>query len=203
LPVRGRTPADIRSRADTLNDLAIRQLWNPRFVELMARFERPAATILSECYFALTEAYKIRWRLGGRTEWTKVAALTAATIAVVKPLRPSSRSDVSDVRWPYLNPSFAIFAAYDGIPQAFYALDFDEQRRVLRALRDAELRCLRPIIAEGNSTDGKYVTEWSFSFDDPQHCMDAAFLDILISYFESLKREEKYRLRLGGAGLSL
>ena len=162
-----------------------------------AEYRHASGRITAECYFALTDAYKARWNLVGRTEGTKVAALTAAAIAVVKPLRPvATARKLVDVEWPYINPSFAIYAAYDGIPHAFYAHDFDEQRRILRSLRDLSLPCLAPILAEGNETDGNFVTTWDL---DPDHS-DMAYLDILVSYFEALKRQQDLLLRVGRAG---
>jgi hypothetical protein len=197
VPFAKRPAAEVSSRADTIKELAIQQLWNPRFVQLEAEYRPVSGKITAECYFALTDAYKARWGLTGRTEATKVAALTAAAIAVVKPIRPvAAAKKLDDIQWPYVNPSFAIFAAYDGIPHAFYAHDFDEQRRVLRSLRDLTLTCVNPIIEEGNRTDGNFVTVWELDHNHP----DLAYLDILVSYFESLKREENLLLRLGRAG---
>jgi hypothetical protein len=197
LPFAQRSTAEVNSRADTISKLANRQLWNPRFVELEAQYNTASGRIVAECYFALTEAYKQRWGLSGRTEGTKVAALTAAAIAVVKPIRPVPQAKkLDDVQWLYVNPSFAIFAAYDGIAHAFYAQDFDERRRLFRSLQQLSLPCIDPIIAEGNATDGKFTTVWQL---DPNH-PDLAYLDVLVSYFEALKREQEYLLRLGRLG---
>lgn len=191
MPVSGKTPHDISARAETLKELAYRQLWNPEFVHLDAQFNPKTANILAECYFAMSEAYKREWKLAGRTEWTKVGALTAATIAVVKPLRPMpGSSKVNDVAWAYFNPSFAMFAAYDGIPGLFFARSFDEQRRVLRALARIEMPSLDPIIAEGNANNGVLTSDWCLTLTT----QELSFLDLLVSYFVLLKENERLRL---------
>jgi hypothetical protein len=195
LSVVGKTAAEVASRADVLAELAFKQLWQRDFVSLAAEFRRPTSRIMAECYFAMSEAYK-RQTLspGARSEWTKVAALTAATIAVVNPIRPSARAaDLGNPAWLYVNPSFAMFAAYDGIPNLFFAKDFDEQRRVLRSLRELRLPSLNPIIVEGVQADGNFTSDWYIDLNSSE----LSYLDLLISYFVLLKENEEIRLRAG------
>jgi hypothetical protein len=94
LAVVGKTAEEIAARAETFRQLAETQLQQEDFKSLNIAFRAELAVILAESYFALSEAYK-RKRLhrDSRTEWSKAAALVAATVSVINPLRPSGRAD--------------------------------------------------------------------------------------------------------------
>lgn len=119
MAVVGKTTEEIVARANLFKELAYQQLWHPVFSSLNIDFRPETANILAESYFALSEAYKRR-RLspGSRTEWIKAAALTAATVAVVNPMRPTGIA--INYRWPYVNPSFAMLCAYGHAHHMFF-----------------------------------------------------------------------------------
>jgi hypothetical protein len=137
--------------------------------------------ILAEAYFALSEAYK-RERLEkeSRTEWVKAAALVAAAVCVINPLRPIGRADT--IEWLYVNPAFAMLCAYGHAQHIFAAQSFDERRRLYQALQSVRLPCLDPLISEGNVTGGKFTTTWNLKLS----AGEISILDALVTAFNLL-----------------
>jgi hypothetical protein len=143
------------------------------------------ANILAEAYFALSEGYKKkRLNPGARTEWSKAAALSAATVAIVDPLRPAARADTNDPLWPYINPLFAMLCAYGHARNMFEWQRFDVKRRVYLALRGIELPSLDPIIQEVRTQNGRFTSTWDLTLSS----REMAYLDLLVSVFDFLPR---------------
>jgi hypothetical protein len=178
LPVVGKTAEEIATRANTFRKLAAIQSLQPDFAALNVAFRPETANILSEGYFALSEGYK-RKRLisGSRTEWTKAAALVAATVSVVNPFRPGGRVD--DPTWLYINPAFSMLCAYGHAQNIFFARPFDERRRFYQSLQSVRLPCLDPIISEGNVSNGNFTSCWNINVSDAE----MSILDALVSLF--------------------
>jgi hypothetical protein len=145
LTVVGKTAEEVATRAETFQALAELQLEQDDFKTPNIAFVPASASILAECYFALSEGYKRRrLRASSRTEWTKAAALVAATVNVVNPLRPSGRTD--DPSWLYVNPAFGMLCAYGHAQHVFLAPPFDEKRRFYQTLQSLRLPCLDPLL---------------------------------------------------------
>jgi hypothetical protein len=53
------------------------------------------------------------------------------------------------------------------------------------------------MIEEANANEGKIVSEWDLK---ELEGVDAAYLDIIVSYFESINRERKLKYELGARG---
>lgn len=185
MAVVGKTAEDVVARAETFRILAEIQIQQHDFKALNIAFDPASAVILAECYFALSEGYK-RKRLHdtSRTEWTKAAALVAATVSVVNPLRPSGRVD--DPSWLYINPSFGMLCAYGHARHIFFVRAFDDRRRFYQSLQSLRLPCLDPIIAEGNVTNGKFVSNWTIDISQGEMSQ----LDGLVTSFAILKQNE-------------
>jgi hypothetical protein len=197
LAVVGKTAEEIAARAETFSALAHAQLWLPEFAALNIHFEPATASILAEAYFAISEAYKReRLKPGSRTEWTKAAALAAATVAIVKPLRPVGAPN--DPLWPLINPMFAMTCAYGYVRNMFGAKPFDEKHRMYRALMGLELPSLAALIEEGNATKGKFQSRWEITLSPHE----IALLDLLVAYFVQLQENEHLLLKLGAAAKS-
>jgi hypothetical protein len=198
LAVVGKTAEEIAACAETFGTLAHAQLWLPDFTALNAHFEPATAPILAEAYFAISEAYKReRLKPGSRTEWTKAAAFSAATVAIVKPLRPIGAP--TDPLWPLINPMFAMTCAYGHVRNMFGAKPFDEKNRMYRALMGLELPSLAVLIDEGNATRGKFQSKWEITLSR----QELALLDLLVAYFVQLQENEHLLLKLGAAAVSL
>jgi hypothetical protein len=181
LPVVGKTAEDIAARAETFRVLADTQLQQPDFAALNIVCRPRAENILAESYFALSEAYKrIRLQDSSLTEWVKAGALVAATVSVVNPLRPSGRADT--IEWPYVNPAFALLCAYGHAHRIFTPQAFDERRRLYQALQSIRLPALDPIIAEGNSKNGIFSTNWNITLS----AGEVSMLDALVTTFNLL-----------------
>lgn len=178
MPVVGKTAAEIAARAATFRRLAQIQLEHPDFAALNISFRPETANILAECYFALSEAYKIeRLPPGSRTNWIKAAALVAATVCAVNPLRPAGRSD--SLEWLYINPQFALLCAYGHARSVFLPDRFDEKRRFYQSFQNVVLPSLAPIIAEGNASNGVFKSTWKITLSDSEK----SYLDLLVSSF--------------------
>ncbi len=180
MPVVGKDAAEISARAATFRALAEIQLEHPAVVEANVAFDNGSALLMSEAYFALSEAYKKR-RLKGtsRTEWCKAAALVAVSVSIVRPLRPAGPSN--EVTWPYLNPNFGMLCAYGHAQEVFFATTFDAKRRLLHSLHSARLPCLDQVIAEANKLR-TLVTQWDLVLSDDE----LSYLDSLVVEFEAL-----------------
>jgi hypothetical protein len=178
LAVAGKTAQEIATRAETYRVLANIQMSQPDFIQTQVAFEPNCANLLSEAYFALSEAYKKRrLKTQSLTDWTKVAALTAVTVSFVRPIRPSGRVD--SPHWPYLNPAFGLLCAYGLSQTVFEYPEFDQRRRFYQALEGISLPCLSPILAEGIATKGNFTSTWDLS----QTISDSeiAYLDMLVT----------------------
>lgn len=147
-----------------------------------------APLLLSECYFALSEAYKHgRLGVGHRTEPTKIAALTCVTIAVVCPLRPPNPDNVERVEEIYANPMLAMTAACSIVGHLFHQRAFDDRRRFYKALMRIEMPSLDPIIQEFVSRDGALNSDWKIDLSrsesgtlDSKVCMFSVLRDVKI-----------------------
>jgi len=184
LAVVGKTAEEIAARGNV--QAACRdQLQQEDFKSLNIAFGAESAVILAESYFALSEAYK-RKRLHreSRTEWSKTAALVAATVSVINPLRPRGRAD--DPTWLYVNPAFGMLCAYGHAQAVFFARRFDERRRLLQSLQSLRLPCLDPIIAEANATGGRFHSNWQIEISNNEMSQ----LDALVTAFMLLKQNE-------------
>jgi hypothetical protein len=160
--------------------------------------EHPAAGFLvANCYFLVSDAYKLRRGMeDSRTHKYKVAALTAATIMALRPIRISSNVVVS-VQVAFANQQCCIRAAQGLLGLDLERVDADFIRRLYASVLDrVELPCLAKYLAafEAAFTPPRRVTfeevERVISFDD--HCIqlsaaELACLEGLINQFTTLE----------------
>lgn len=185
MPVPGKSAREINARAQLYEDLAREQLSQPDFAALNLAIAPGTSNILAECYFALSEAYKIDAnRTGSRTEWVKSAALIATAVSVVNPLRPAGRCDKLEAM--YANPAFGLLCAYGHARKIFVEPTFDQRRRLFQALRGARFPSLDAIIAEGNRNNGVLTTTWKLELVSGE----LSFLKMTVSKFHSLCRND-------------
>ncbi len=183
MAVAGKTAEEIAARAETFRQFARVQMLQEDFASANVVFDPDCANLLSEAYFALSEAYKKRrLKRESLTDWSKVAALTAVTVSVIKPIRPAGRADKP--QWPYLNPAFGLFCAY-GLSQAIFEYpEFDQRRRLYQSSQGVSLPCLQPIILEGIHTKGQFTSTWDLEHDISDSEM--SYLDMVVTNFVSL-----------------
>ncbi len=159
----------------------------------------PAAGFLvSNCYFLVSDAYKRRRGMeDSRTHKYKVAALTAATIMALRPIRVSGAVVVS-TQVAFANQQCSMRAAQALLGLDLERLDGDFLRRLYASVLDrVELPCLRAYLAafELAFSPPRQVTfvevEQAVPFDD--HCgiqlsaAELASLEALINQFTTLE----------------
>jgi hypothetical protein len=158
------------------------QLASPAFVGAEVEYHPKVSSLLTEAYFAITDAYKrIFLNEGRRTEVIKQAALTCAVISAIQPLRPKT-TPVDDDRLLYINPMFAMRAACAIIDHPFHLRGFDNQRRFYVNLSSLSLPCLAPMIDEANDNDFALTTLWKLELS-PEEIRE---LNHIISLFSVL-----------------
>jgi len=183
LPVSSRTVEEISARAGYFTHMLDIQAGAPAFEEIQIEYHPRIPIILTEAYFALTDAYKrVHLSEGRRTEPIKQAALTCATIAVIKPLRPIGSPEIDREEYLYINPMLAMRAACSIVEHPFDRRAFDDRRRFYRSLSLASLPSLDPLIDEANENDGVLSSDWHFVLT--QH--ELRDLNHLISMFAVL-----------------
>jgi hypothetical protein len=158
----------------------------------------PAAGFLvANCYFLISDAYKRRRGMASsRTHEYKVAALTAATIMALRPIRITTAT-VTSVRVAFANQQCCMRAAEGLIGFDIARLEKDFIRRLYASVLDLiELPCL-----------SKYLAAFEAAFDPPQAVkfaelevavpfddhsvelspMELASLDNLINHFKTMQ----------------
>jgi hypothetical protein len=139
--------------------------------------EHPAAGFLvANCYFLLSDAYKLRRGMeDSRTHKYKVAALTAATIMALRPIRISG-SVVVSVQVAFANQQCCMRAAEALLGLDMERIEADFLRRLYASVLDRiELPCLAKYLAafEAAFVPPRHVTfaevENAVSFDE--HCI--------------------------------
>jgi hypothetical protein len=189
VPVAGVSSQDILARAGFFEAAIEVALASPAFVGVPLFHHPRIPVVLAESYFALTEAYKYHHlQPGKRTEEIKQAALTAATICVVKPLRPQHGAAATE-EMIYCNQMLAMRAACAIVEHPFGSRAFDERRRFYRAIGDFALPAIAPLIAEANANNGELTTEFSFDLS----LRERHDLNMLINMFAVLRDLRIYK----------
>ncbi|MGA8614739.1 MAG: hypothetical protein WB760_24320 [Xanthobacteraceae bacterium] len=117
---------------------------NSRSPEAVTIGHSAAGIAISNCYFLLSDAYKRRRGMeDGRTHKYKVAALTAATIMAVRPIRVNSYRVVASMQVAFSNQQCAMRAAQGLLGLDLERIDGDFLRRLYASVLDRiELPCL-------------------------------------------------------------
>ncbi len=130
----------------------------------------PAAGFLvSNCYFLVSDAYKRRRGMEDtRTRQYKVAALTAATIMALRPIRVSDAVVVS-VQVAFANQQCSMRAAQALLGLDLERLDGDFLRRLYASVLDRiELPCLAKYLA---AYEAAFSTPRQVTFDEVEQAM--------------------------------
>ena len=130
-----------------------------------------AGVVISNCYFLLSDAYKRRRGMeGSRTHKYKVAALTAATIMAVRPIRVTDAIVVS-AQVAFANQQCCLRAAEALLGLDLERVDADFVRRLYTSVLDRiELPCL-----------GSYLAAFEATFTPP-HAVNFAEVETLIPF---------------------
>jgi hypothetical protein len=189
LAVTGKTPEDISARAIYFQAAIDTQLASPALQDLQISYHCNIPTLLAEIYFALSEAYKsVYLSPENRTNTPKIAALTCASIAVVKPLRPNNPV-IEDEEFIYVNGLLGLRAACAIVEHPFHTRSFDDIRRWCRSLDHFQMPSVQPIIAEAARNNGITNSTWAINLSSEERCK----LDTLISMFSVLKDLKIYK----------
>lgn len=157
MPVVGKSAQEIARRAAYFVEMIELALTSAAYTGKELVWHPEVGNVLAHVYFAMSEAYKRKHlSVGSRTDVTKIAALTSATIAIVKPLRPTNQD--LGLEGYYLNEIFGLRCACSIVEHPHR--NFDDMRRFARVFHGAEWPSVAPIIAEAVEKNGQIITEF-------------------------------------------
>ncbi|RWQ16068.1 hypothetical protein [Mesorhizobium sp.] len=180
----------VRLRADFFLDEAERICSGSPFTDHGFRLTEEAALSTAEAYFLVNEAYKARRQnQGHRTQPTKVAALTAAVIATVNPLRPEQALSEPNLVSTYANPLFALRLGCNIIQHPLHRSPWNRLQWFCDNLRDDPLTCLDGYLELVRS--GKRVIGSDFDIDLSPN--ELKRLEGRVGFFDVLSEMKVYR----------
>lgn len=189
MPVVGKTAAEISTRAEYFQKMIDLQLRSAVMRDLGLLCHPSAASVLSHVYFGLSEAYKGEFLYPDkRTDPTKQAAITCATIAVVKPLRPPF-IEIDREEFIYANQIFAMRCSCSIVEHPFHAQAFDARRRIYKQLSLIDLPCTSDIVTEAANNNGQIRSEAVFKLSSVEEYK----LKSLVNLFVVLKELKIYK----------
>ncbi len=157
--------------------------------------------ILAHVYFCLTDAYKQKHlHIGHRTDLAKRAAIKAATIAYVAPLRPPPGVNIppqddsfEGSLYRYANPMLAMRAASSVVAHPFHKRPFDDRRRVFNALAGLKFASVDPILAEARTNEGLITSAWTINITPQEESNIGLLVDQFILYSMLKNAEQENR----------
>jgi hypothetical protein len=113
-------------------------------------FSPNSGFLLANCYFLISDAYKIRRGMQtSRTHIYKVAAFVTATIMAVRPIRLGNTSNIVQIRYAQANQECAMRAAEALLGFDLAVLDADFLRRMYSSVFElVDLPCLHTYLAD-------------------------------------------------------
>lgn len=156
MPIAGRTAEDLNSRQKYFAEMIEIELASKALRNANLYYHPEMPTILTHIYFALTNGYKQEHiKPGNRTDAAKRAALTCATIAAVKPLRPHpDKNSLDEDAELYANSMLAMRCSCSIVRHQFHKRPFDDQRRIYRALLPFKLDCVENALSQIRAVGG-------------------------------------------------
>ena len=140
------------------------------------------SNLLAHVYFALSEAYKGNFLYPERrTDPTKQAAFTCASIAVVRPLHtPTATIDREE--YVYINQMLAMRCACGIVDHPVHIRGFDEQRRMYMMLDRLTLPSVAPIVDEAVSNNGGITSDFQIKLTIAEEFNLKALISIFVVY---------------------
>lgn len=133
----------VRQRADFFLVEAGQLCAQARFAQYGFALSDENAMYLSEAYFLVNEAYKERRQNEGhKTQPPKIAAITAAVIGMVNPLRPAAPPQAATKETTYANPLFALRAACTIVDHPIHKRPWEQRMWFCDQTRLDRLECL-------------------------------------------------------------
>jgi hypothetical protein len=163
-------------------------------------FSPNSGFLLANCYFLISDAYKIRRGMqASRTHIYKVAAFVTAATMAVRPIRLGNTSNVVQISYAQANQECAMRAAESLLGFDLSVLDADFLRRMYSSVFELiELPCLNAYVSDfdrnfGNSPQVSFEKiEAVMSFDSYQMASVSAdelkILDVLINQYTTLEK---------------
>lgn len=196
MPVVNVAADDIVARAKYFRQMLDNELASPvlRGAELFYHDSMP--DILAHCCFAISEAYKKIYLVNGhRTDSSKRAALTCATIVAIAPIRqnPDSNSEEKAIEAAYANPMLAMSCSCSIVNHPFHKRPFDDRHRVYRAFFDFSLPSIEPILAEARANRGAIISDWEIPLTSPEETLLNLLVDDFVMYSKFTIAEQEGR----------
>lgn len=184
MPVVGKTAAEIDARAAYFLRMIELLTGSSAFNHLEIIYHSNVHYVLAHVYFAMSEAYKSEFlNPGTRTDPTKQAALTAAAICAVNPLRPISTSAVVEEHL-YLNQMLAMRCACSIIEHPIHQRSFDEQRRIYLQMQRFVFPSVQPILDEAASNNGDIISNISMTLTRDEEQILKGLISLFVVYKE-------------------
>lgn len=152
----------------------------------------------AEAYYIMSNCYKLirGMDLKHSTEFSKVAAFSAITIAELCPLRPKTPHLDSDVEHQIVNLKFGLRLAFQriGLNNLNNDMTFEEYDRILKALKPVRFKCLEQYYQDSKSGSHALGQEYEIGFSSEE----LVFIDDKISIFHGYGRyiEEKSKQQI-------
>jgi len=182
LAVVGKSPAEVATRADYFQKMIDLQLGSKVLKDLGVVYHPRVPELLAHVYFALSEAYKAEFLYPGkRTDPTKIAAITCATIAVVRPLH-APVSTITKEEYIYMNEILAMRCACSIVDHPVHIRGFDEQRRVYKMLQRLQLPSVDQIINEAVQSNGAIASEVQIKLLPQEEFALKALINLFVVY---------------------
>jgi hypothetical protein len=182
LPVVGKSPAQISTRAEYFRKTIELQVNSRVLKNLGVRHHPQIPNLLAHSYFALSESYKSEFLYPGKgTDPTKQAALTCATISVVRPLHAPT-DNVDREEYLYMNEMLAMRCACGIVAHPVHTRGFDEQRRVYHMLQRLELPSIIPIIEEATANNGEIKSNYKITLSRAEEFALKSLVSLFVVY---------------------
>lgn len=182
MPVVGKTPAEIDARADYFQKMIDLQIRSRVMKDLGIIYHPQVSNLLAHVYFALSEAYKAKFLYPEkRTDPTKQAAITCATIAAVRPLH-APIAIIGREQYIYMNQMLAMRCACGIIDHPVHTRGFDEQRRIYIMLDKVMLPSIASIVDEAVSNDGIITSDCRITLTKADEFSLKALINLFVVY---------------------
>jgi hypothetical protein len=138
--------------------------------------------LLAHVYFALSEAYKGEFLYPKKgTDPTKQAAITCATIAVVRPLHAPSPV-IEKEEYIYINEMLAMRCACGIVDHPVHTRGFDEQRRIYMMLGRLVLPSIAPIVDEAVAYNGAITSNFEIKLTTAEEFNLKALVSLFVVF---------------------
>jgi hypothetical protein len=182
VPVFAISVAKVRQRADFFLDEASRFCAQRPYSDYGFALSDEDAQFTAEAYYLLSEAYKQKRQITGRTQPSKIAALTAMVVATINPLRPHNPPDRPNIVSTYANPLYALRLGCNIVQHPLHRQHWTRIQWFCDHLRQDAFICLNDYIAAARAVNRTIGSPFEIDISNQElKCIEGriGFFDVL------------------------